>query len=276
MRNRKTIYLIVIVIIFAVNYFRKQQTATDKSASTKGEVNNSTTTGLKFGFDFLPTSTTGQVIHHKGYSLSYSEPHEQAEWVAYSLHKNDISYTNRKRPYFETDSKVKTKSAHWRSYKKSGYDRGHLCPAGDRKKTKELYNETFLTSNISPQKRKFNAGIWNRLEQKTRYWAKKHNHLYVISGGVLTDKNLKTIGSDKVAVPKQFYKILLNYTEPEIKAIAFLLPHQDSNLPLYKFVVSIDEIEEITGIDFFPALPEDIEKEMESSNSYKGWSFRQD
>lgn len=256
--------------------FRYFKTQTDETQSSSDKVStvSSSSESFKSDFDFLPTSTTGQVIHHKGYSLSYSEPHEQAEWVAYSLHKSDISYTNRKRPYFETDSKVKTKSAHWRSYKKSGYDRGHLCPAGDRKKSEELYNETFLTSNIAPQKHAFNAGIWNVLEQKTRYWAKKYGHLYVISGGILTDKNLKTIGKDKVAVPKRFYKILLDYSEPDIKTIAFLIPHKDSNRPLYEFTVSIDEIEKLTGIDFFPALPNDIETKLESSNSYKGWSFR--
>lgn len=120
-------------------------------------------------FNYLPTSTTGAIIQHKSYNLSYSEKHEQAEWVAYSLDKKDIVRADRKRPYFIEDPKVKTKSASWRNYKKSGYDRGHLCPAGDRKRTEESFNETFYTSNISPQKHDFNAGIWNKLEQKTRY-----------------------------------------------------------------------------------------------------------
>lgn len=273
MKNKKLIYLVLVIIALAVRYFKNSQNTT-KNAPAETTVEPSTSGDFKSDFNFLPSSTTGQIIHHSGYSLSYSEPHEQAEWVAYSLHKNDISYTNRKRPYFEVDPKVKTKSAHWRSYKKSGYDRGHLCPAGDRKTTKQLYFETFLTSNISPQKHAFNSGIWNTLEQKTRYWAKKYKHLYVISGGILTDKNLKTIGKDKVSVPKRFYKILLDYSKPDIKAIAFLLPHKDSNRPLYEFTVSIDEIERITGIDFFPALPDNLENKLESSSSYKGWSFR--
>jgi len=106
---------------------------------------------------FLPTSTTGQVVHHEGYSLSYSEPHEQAEWVAYELKKSHLSNTNFKRPYFEIDKSVKTKAAHWRSYKNSGYDRGHLCPAGDRKYSQFTHDETFLTSNISPQEHEFNS-----------------------------------------------------------------------------------------------------------------------
>jgi endonuclease G len=129
-----------------------------------------------------------------------------------------------------------------------------------------------LTSNISPQKLDFNAGIWNRLEQKTRYWANKERQLYVITGGILND-NLSTIGREKVAVPKQFYKILLDYSKPEIKAIAFLIPHKESKQPLYTFVVSVDKIETLTSIDFFPALPDEVENKLEASSNYKNWSF---
>src|SRR5690606_31270175 len=157
---------------------------------------------------FLPTSTTGQIIHHEGYSLSYSEAHEQAEWVAYELKKSHLSGHNFKRPYFEIDKAIKTGAASWRNYKNSVYDRGHLCPAGDRTYSKEAHDETFLTSNISPQNHGFNSGIWNTLEQKTRYWARKYNGVFVVTGGVLKDE-LKTIGEERVAVPDQFYKIIL-------------------------------------------------------------------
>jgi endonuclease G len=266
MRKRSISAILLIIVLSYYLYQEKKETfsfdKTDKTATVK---NN--------GFNYLPTSTTGQIVTHKGYNLSYSEKHEQAEWVAYSLDKKDIVYTNRKRPYFIEDPKVKTTSADWKNYKKSGYDRGHLCPAGDRRMTKDSYDETFYTSNISPQNHAFNAGIWNKLEQKTRYWAKKYNHLYVITGGILDD-NLKTIGQEKVSVPNQFSKILLDYTKPEIKAIAFLLLHKESKKPLYDFVVSIDELEQKTGIDFFHDLPDDLENKLEKSSSYKGWSFR--
>lgn len=264
--NKKIISAILLVLMLSYYVYeeKKELISSDKTGGPND---------VKFeGFNYLPTSTTGAIIHHDGYVLSYSEKHEQAEWVAYSLAKNDIVYMDRKRPYFIEDPKVKTKSADWRNYKKSGYDRGHLCAAADRKTSEEIYNETFYTSNISPQNHDFNAGIWNKLEQKTRYWAQKYNHLYVISGGILED-NLKTIGSEKVAVPNYFYKILLDITDPEMKAIAFLLPHKESNKPLSDFVVSIDELEEKTGIDFFPNLSDVIETRLESSNEYKNWKF---
>jgi len=221
---------------------------------------------------FLPTSTTGQIVHHQGYSLSYSEPHEQAEWVAYELKKEHLSRTNFKRPYFEIDKQVKTGAASWRNYKKSGYDRGHLCPAGDRKYSKAAHDETFLTSNISPQRHDFNSGIWNRLEQKVRYWANKNDGVFVVSGGILKG-NLKTIGSEKVAVPNQFYKIILDNNAGKTKMLAFLMPHKDSKKPLYSYVVTVDEIEALTGIDFFPELDDKTENSLEKSDSYKAWSF---
>lgn len=221
---------------------------------------------------YLPTSTTNQIIHHKYYSLSYSEKHEQAEWVAYELKKNQLSRTNFERPYFEEDPFVSSGSAHWRNYKRSGYDKGHLCPAGDRRFSKEAFNETFYTSNVSPQLNDFNAGVWNRLEQKTRYWAAKYDGLYVVTGGVL-EKNLETIGTEDVAVPDYFYKVLIDQTNGKYKAIAFLMPHQESEKPLASFVVSIDELEKKTGINFFIKLPDNIENLLEKNVSYKDWSF---
>ena len=118
-------------------------------------------------FNFLPTSTTSSIVNHKYYTLSYSEKYEQAEWIAYELTEEQIVYTKRKRPYFEQDPKVKTGSADWKNFKNSGYTKGHLLAAADRKFSTEAYNETFLTSNVSPQLYKFNAGVWNRLEEKT-------------------------------------------------------------------------------------------------------------
>ena len=221
---------------------------------------------------FLPTSTTGQIVHHDGYSLSYSEPHEQAEWVAYELKKAHLTNTNFKRPYFEVDNAIKTGAASWKNYKNSGYDRGHLCPAGDRSYSKLAYNETFLTSNISPQEHEFNSGIWNTLEQKVRYWASKYDGVFVVTGGVLKG-NMKTIGSEHVAVPNQFYKVLIDVNSGKIKMIAFLMPHKNSNKPLYDFVVSVDEVEKLTGIDFFPELDDSLENKLEASISYKDWGF---
>ncbi len=268
MKKKQLLSIIAIIILIAV--FGSEELLDAKKE--KDIVENDKLPKVTTNQYFLPTSTTNQVVHHENYSLSYSENHEQAEWVAYELKASHLSTTNYKRPYFEIDKNVKTKAAHWRNYKKSGYDKGHLCPAGDRRFTKSAHDETFLTSNISPQKHAFNAGVWNRLEQKVRYWAKKNDGIFVITGGVL-EKNLKTIGTESVAVPNQFYKVIMDKTNGRIKMLAFLMPHKDSNLPLYEFVVSVDKIEELTGINFFKELENSLENKLEKSSSYKNWSF---
>lgn len=267
--SKKTIYsLIAILILIGVCAYENflNQEAQDEIVNKGKEVKGNTNEY------FLPTSTTKQIVHHQGYSLSYNEKHEQAEWVAYELKKSHLSKTNYKRPYFEIDNAVKTGAASWRNYKNSGYDRGHLCPAGDRRYTKEAHDETFLTSNISPQEHQFNSGIWNTLEQKIRYWANKYDGVFVVTGGVLKGK-MKTIGTEQVSVPNQFYKVLIDNNSGKTKMIAFLMPHKNSKKPLYEFVVSVDDVEAVTGIDFFPELDDAIEHKLEASSSYKGWSF---
>lgn len=256
------LYALLILLLSFWSCKQTNETLNPKLNSTQSEWNRD--------FNFFPSSTTNAVYNHEGYSFSYAEQFEQAEWVAYVLEDNDIQNVDFKRPYFEVDPSVTTGSAHWKNYKSSGYDKGHLCPAGDRRSSLKLYEETFLTSNISPQKRDFNAGIWNRLEQKTRYWAKKYNGLYVITAGVLKG-NMDAIGSENVAVPNFFYKVLM--TKDKTKMIAFLMPHNDSDEALYKYVISIDELEKRTGIDFFPDLDDALENQLESQNNYKNWAF---
>ncbi|MCM4166945.1 Nuclease [Arenibacter antarcticus] len=226
----------------------------------------------KIPTDLLPSSTTGALVQHNHFILSYNEDYEQAEWVAYLLDRSHITGDDRRRPYFIEDPKVTTKSADWRNYKGSGYDRGHLCPAGDRRFSELAYNETFYTSNISPQQNDFNAGIWNRLEQQVRRWAKKEGPLVVITAGVLT-QGLPSIGEEEVAVPRYFYKIVAKGEGGNLKIIAFLFPNREMDKSLKNFVVTVDHLEELTGIDFFQGLPEKLENNLESTVNTKAWKF---
>ena len=267
MNRKKTVYTVIIIAILLAVYGyevflnEKEKAQTVKTGETVKEHTK---------LYFMPSSTTGQVVHHHYYSLSYHEKHEQAEWVAYELKKSQLAKTNYKRPYFEIDQAVNTGAAHWRNYKNSGYDRGHLCPAGDRRFSKSAHDETFLTSNISPQEHEFNAGIWNRLEQKVRYWARKHDGLFVVTGGVLKN-GMETIGHEGVAVPEYFYKVILDYNSGEPKMIGFLFPHKASNRPLREFEVPTDTIEKLTGINFFEQLDDSVEDYLESTLTYSKW-----
>ena len=261
----RTLYILLVISLFSCKEFddnNENSFENEEVLVNKNEISSD--------FDFLPTSTTNDVYKRNTYFFSYSEAHEQSEWVAYYLDSNDVKTTNYDRPFFEQDPLVKTESADWRNYKKSGYDKGHLCPAGDRKESYESFEETFFTSNISPQDHDFNSGVWNRLEDKIRYWAAAKEGLYVVTGGVLTD-DLKTIGKEKVSVPNYFYKVLLSKDGTQM--IGFLVPHENSNKPLYEFVLTVDEIEKMTGIDFYPNLSDEIENQLESQSDYKKWSF---
>jgi endonuclease G len=224
-------------------------------------------------FNYLPTSTTGQVVKHHYYTLSYNEKYENAEWVAYSLSPSQISKRQINRPYFIRDPKVKTRSAHYKNYYPNGYEKGHLLPAADRRFSEEAFDETFYTSNVSPMLHDFNGGIWNNLEKQVRQWSKKRGKLYIVTGGILKP-GLKRIGREKVAVPNYFYKIVLDNQNPnKPQAIAFLIPHHQSDASLQNYVVSIDSIEKLTGIDFFPALPDNIEKPLEAGKHPEQWHF---
>ncbi len=236
-------------------------------ADLDSKAENQTNKNLSF---YLPKSTTSQVVEHSYYTLSYNEQAEQAEWVAYELKKDYVRNSNFKRPFFIEDPKVITQSADWRNYKKSGYDKGHLCPAADMEFNLDAYNDTFFTSNISPQLHEFNSGIWSRLEQKFRFWAVKYNGLLIVTGGVLKG-SLKTIGDEEVVVPNYFYKIALNYSNGNCKMIAFLVPNEKSSKPIFDYVVAVDQIESITGIDFFPKLEDKLENNLEKNVNISSW-----
>lgn len=220
----------------------------------------------------LPSSTTNVVIFHNYYGLSYKESKEQAEWVVYELKKSQLTSDDRKRPYFIADPEVASHSADWRNYKNSGYDRGHLCPAGDRRFSEAAYEETFYTSNISPMKHDFNAGVWNRLEMRVRQWVKKYDSVYVITGGVLK-KGLPSIGYENVTVPDAFYKIIVRGSPADLKTITFLIPHQETDRLLTDFQVSIDTLEVKTGIDFFQDLEDEQEDLLEKEVKQSRWRF---
>ncbi len=222
---------------------------------------------------YLPQGGYGDVIHHKHYSLSYNEEHEQADWVAYLLTKESIRIPNVKRgDDFYKDPLVKTGSASDKDYARSGYTRGHLAPAGDMAFSEEAMRESFYLSNMSPQLRSFNNGIWRELEENVRNWAWDKEEIYVASGPLLKIISNKKIGNNGVSVPEIFFKVLLNYDDKHSEAIAFFIPNNVSNEHLHSYSMSIDEIEKHTGLDFFAdLLDNDEEERIESSFDPSKW-----
>jgi len=225
--------------------------------------------------EFYLPSASGQVVKHRFYSLSYIEDHEQAEWVAYTLTRDNLKKEwVERQDNFLPDPKVRTGSATPNDYRNSGYDRGHLVPAADMAFDEDAMIETFFMSNISPQAKNFNKGIWRELEEMTRTWAEKNVKLFVVTGPVLAGAVKGKIGANQVSIPTAYYKVLLDLNEPEKKAIAFVIPNEISYEPLYKYVKSVDEVEQLTGIDFFPELmPKEMEQELEARYNLDLWEF---
>jgi endonuclease G, mitochondrial len=214
-----------------------------------------------------------EIVQHSAYTLSYNEDHEQANWVAYVLTASETNSANNERTNrFLPDPLVRTKSASTIDYKGTSYDRGHLAPAEDMAWSKTTMKESFYYTNISPQLPAFNRGVWRRLEELVRYWSTVYDSIYIVTGPVLTD-GLATIGPDKVSVPSYFYKVVLEYNSKGAKGIGFLLKNEASAATLKSFAVSIDSIEHLTGIDFFPKLPNEQENKIEAEAGINQWKW---
>ena len=260
------ILLVIIVVLFIVMCFVTEQS----------ESGNGLTADTGIGNLELPAPIEGeQIIRHTGYTLSYNEEAEQPSYVAYELTKAEVLNTNVERDDdFRPDPMVRTASAELSDYRGSGYDRGHLAPAADFRWSAEAMSDTFYLSNMSPQDPSFNRGIWADLEAAVRVMAYENESIYVVTGPVLTDGPYKTIGENEITVPNEYYKVILDYTEPEIKAIGFLLPNEGSSRSLESFATTVDTVEERTGIDFLPSLPDDQEEIIESDLDLSLWSLR--
>lgn len=217
----------------------------------------------------LEPKSKGEIVKHTYYTLAYSEDDEQAYWVFYHLTPELINGTQTRTDDFRADPAVSTGSATLIDYKGSGYDRGHLCPAADMTLNKTSMSESFYLSNMSPQNASFNRGIWSKLENQVRTWAIENNGLYVATGGILTNPKGK-IGISEVTIPAKYYKVL--YSEKN-GMIGLVLPNEGSQKPLTDFVISVDSVEVLTGIDFFSGLEDKIENQMESKVNLDNWDF---
>ena len=225
--------------------------------------------GVAKSADYLPVPAKNLVIHSY-YTLSYNEAFEQANWVYYILTDSMVLNAGEERSNnFRIDERVVTGSAKSADYTKSGYDRGHLCPAGDMGFNPVAMKESFLMSNISPQAPDFNRGIWKELETTVRGWAKKERKIVIVTGPVFKDSK-GVIGQDEVLVPGYFFKVIYDTTD-DPKLIAFVFPNEKSDRPLTDFAVTADEAEKQTGFDFFSQLPDEIENKLESKVQLAGW-----
>ena len=224
-------------------------------------------------FNYLPDNVNDhQIIEYTQFTLSYNEQHEQADWVAYELTGEEVAMKLPRCNCFKSDTNVITESSSTEDYKLSGYDKGHLSPAADNNMTDTANRESFLMSNMSPQLPKFNRGIWKSLERWVRKKATEHKSVYVVTGPVFIN-NLGAIGENNVTIPGYYYKVLLRMNNSKIRTIAFLIPQQYTTSDIKDYIVTVNRIETITGIDFFPELDNSIENKIESQSQPKKWGL---
>lgn len=214
-----------------------------------------------------------KLVKHKGFTLAFDTIHRQARWVAYVLRAERTSEKEPRTNRFYPDPNLPGRTATDADYRKSGYDRGHLAPAADMNWSAETLKESFYYSNVSPQKPEFNRGIWKKLESRVRTWAQQDSVLYVVTGPVLHD-SLPRMGSSKVSVPAYFYKSIMVYKPGIKKAIAFIMRNEGSAQNIEAFAVSVDSLEQFTGLNFFSALPDKEEEQIEKSVCLPCWNLK--
>lgn len=234
----------------------------------------------------LPELKEGQeVIEHSAMSLVYNEKHEQAQWVVHMISSEILNGKVGRSNDFRPDEKVKTGSAVETDYfikeKKSdgsytydgyGFDRGHLAPSADFSWSEKALSESYYYSNMTPQRPKFNRESWAKLEGQFRsYVANNPNsEVYVVTAPVLfTDLAKSERSINKVSVPELHYKIGLDLKNKT--AIAFLMPNEHCKYSLSHYAVSIDSIENLTGINFFHSLNDSLEVELEQLIDLENW-----
>jgi endonuclease G len=219
--------------------------------------------------EYVPTSS-GQIIKHTFYSISYSEANEQAEWVYYKLTPDMTNTAIPRSDNFRPDPFVATGSADLSDYKGSGYDRGHLAPAADMKISALAMSESFFLSNMSPQLPAFNRGGWKNLESLVRNWAASEGLIYVVTGPVFKH-NKGSIGTNQVTIPGYYYKVI--YAPESAQMIGLVMPNQKITKPLSAYTIAVDSIEALTNIDFFPQLIDSIEYLLESNTDFSHFTF---
>ncbi|WP_256961092.1 DNA/RNA non-specific endonuclease [Salinicola salarius] len=214
-----------------------------------------------------------RVLRNDGFLVGWSDVRGEALWVGYVLNRVDSPRSQPRPDRFEPD---------WRSlwpigsddYTHSGYDRGHLAPnyAMSVVHGRDAQLASFLMTNITPQRPKLNRQLWQRLEEAViDDFVPRFGRVWVVTGPVFDDQLLHRVGFTQV--PVGFYKILVVPGQTP-RALAFLMPQDVSgNEPLARFLVTVDEIEAHTGLDFFPQLPDSIERQMEGYVETAGWGL---
>lgn len=219
-----------------------------------------------------PASLSETIKHRTAYTVSYNHDMRNPNWVAWVLTKDHTTGAAKRKDFdFEDDEDMPSPVGTKADYYNTGYDRGHMCPAGDCHWSVEAMQDCFLMTNMCPQNNNLNRGIWNTIEQQCRTWAEKYGKIYIVCGPVYLNKQHRRLGKNKVVVPEAFFKVVL-CMEGTPKAIGFICRNQSQKgKKKTDFVNTVDDVERITGYDFFSQLPDNVEDKVESHSDISEW-----
>lgn len=275
-KNKILKYAAVILLIIGIAYFWNKLSpgAIDKDFDTKPSSEYPATP--RINLKELDKVTTDKALpsvikEYAGFTVNFNPKNKTPNYVAWILQGHETEGATARSNNFWTDREVEG-CPDTRDYSRSGYDRGHMCPAGEQKWSNEAMNHSFVMANICPQKHELNTGAWKTLEDKERVWAKRDSAIVIVAGPIYDSSDKETIGKNKVRVPSAFFKVLLApYAEP-MRAIGFVYPNMKCEGNMQAYAVSVDDVEKITGMDFFAALPDEIENNIEASVPFKDWN----
>ncbi len=221
----------------------------------------------------IPDETPEINKDYTGFSVSFNPAHHLPNYVAWELtaakSEGDVPRVNK----FRADTDVYGCPT-LDDYRNSGFDRGHMAPAGDMKWDRQAMLDSHYLTNICPQTHQLNGGRWSTLETKCRQWALRDSVLIIIAGPILSDELPRAIGRMQVSVPERFFKVVLApFAEPP-RAIGFIMPNSVNIDGLEDLTVPVDRVEQITGFDFFSALPDSIENQIERQSNFRDWNRR--
>ena len=225
------------------------------------------------GFPAPPDIT---VLDRGEFKIGWSPKLRHPVWCAYHVAK-EAKYPVGRRPNFNRDRSVPSSPAP-SDYEHSGYDRGHMAPnfAIKTRYGEDDQRQTFLMSNIAPQRPALNRGVWRDIEHRiAQLWTARYGEIWVIVGCISSPESLETVSGTDVDVPQQFYQVIVAQEGMDVRALAILLP-QDVPYGTYaaRHLISIDELESLTGFDFLPELPEFIQNPIESELPSRLWPVR--
>ena len=212
-----------------------------------------------------------QIIRKNTYVVSYNKDTKIANWVAWHLTNEHTDGPYKRNNIFFEDNVVPYPRATSQDYRGSGWSRGHMCPAGDNKWNETAMVESFSLINVCPQNANLNSGLWNSIEIDCRNWARRFNDIYIVCGPLFLNKDHEKIGENQVFVPEAFFKVVL-CLNGKPKGLGVIVRNTDGNKKRDLYYNSIDQVERITGYDFFPNLPDDVENEVEAYANVDEWS----